>query len=212
MEVHPASKETFDAVADWVSPMFFFSKNMKWLRMGVVGILADYALFFNPGDILEIGCGESSIYLTALSVKYGRDISYCDIEGCKIINPRTVPGYMSDKGHFYNCPSDKMFADNKLGPLAFTFIDGDHTYEQVKRDFWNAEKLTVENGFILLHDSYPPTEGHIDFNACGDVYKFRQEIEKDKRFDCLTFPNNQGGSVGFTLIRKKPANLPYYQE
>ena len=209
--VHQASKEGYDGVAQWVYPNFFFSKNIGWENVGIVGILADYALAFIGGNILEIGCGTSSIYLTALAQKYNRDIYYCDVQAGKIINPLSVPGHMSENGHFYVCSSDEMFAKNELTPLAFTFIDGDHTYEQAKRDFWNTEKLTVTNGHILMHDTYPPSEDYTTPNTCGDVYKFRQEIEQDNRFDCFTFVGRDS-YVASTLIRKKPLNRPYYQE
>jgi hypothetical protein len=208
---HPPSQEGYNGVAQWVAPNFFFSKTVGWENIGIIGVLADYALNFIAGDILEIGCGTSSIYLSALAEKYKREIYYCDLEGGKIINPLSVKGYMLERGHFYTCPSDDMFAKNELTPLAFTFIDGGHTYEQAKRDFWNAEKLTVPNGHILMHDTYPPFESFVDPQCCGDVYKFRQEIEQDKRFDCFTFVGRDS-YVASTLIRKKSLNRPYYQE
>ncbi len=209
--VHPPSLETYKGVADWIFPNFFFSKKVGWNNTAIVGMLADFALDFISGAILEIGCGVSSIYLTALSKKYNREIYYCDIEAGKILNPLSVEGYMSEKGHFYMCPSDEMFAKGELPLLAFAFIDGSHQYEQAKRDFWNAEKLVVPDGYILLHDTYPPTEEYVQDNMCGDVYKLRQELEKDSRFDCLTFTGRQS-YIASTLVRKKPINRPYYQE
>jgi hypothetical protein len=209
--VHPPSQEGYDGVSQWVDPNFFFSKNVGWENIGIIGVLADYALNYIAGDILEIGCGTSSIYLSALADKYKREIYFCDIEAGKIINPLTVKGYINERGHFYMCPSDDMFAKNEITPLSFTFIDGDHTYEQAKKDFWNAEKLTVPNGHILMHDTYPPSEDYVDHQMCGDVYKFRQEIEQDKRFDVFTFAGRDS-YVASTLIRKKPLNRPYYQE
>lgn len=209
---HPPSKDGYDGVSQWVDPNFFFSKTVGWENVGIIGVLADYALNYIVGDILEIGCGTSSIYLTALSKKYNRRIYYCDIESCKIINPLSVKGHMNrENGKFYLCPSDDMFAKNELTPLSFTFIDGAHNYEQAKKDFWNAEKLTVPNGHILMHDTYPPNEAYVDPQCCGDVYKFRQEIEQDKRFDVFTFAGRDS-YVASTLIRKKPLNRPYYQE
>jgi hypothetical protein len=209
--VHPPSLDGYKGVAQWVDPNFFFSKTVGWENVGLIGIIADYALNFIAGDILEIGCGTSSIYLTELSKKYKRRIYYCDLQGGKIINPLSVPGHMNEEGHFYMCTSDEMFAKNEITPLSFTFIDGDHTYEQAKKDFWNAERLTVPNGHIMLHDTYPPTESMVDPQACGDVYKFRQELEQDKRFDVFTFVGRDS-YVGSTLVRKKPENRPYYQE
>ena len=210
-------KITFDYIAQWVDPNFFFSKNHKWGNMGIIGVLGDFILHSVGGDILEIGVGESSIYLTALSKKYNRKIYYCDCNNDKIVDIKGAD-YFSENSKIYVCLSDEMFAEAKLTPLAFTFIDGYHGYDQVKRDFWNAMEYTVSNGCILMHDTYPPKEDWQDGGGCGDVYRFRQEIEKDKRFDCFTFVGNPYDYripdyyIASTLVRKKPENRPYYQE
>ena len=207
-------KETFDLISQWVDPKFFFSKTHGWHNMAIVGLLGDYALNFIAGDILEIGVGESSIYMTALAKKYNRRIYYCDSNNDKVTDIKEA-GYFSDNGKIYSCSSKDMFAKNELTPLAFTFIDGYHGYEAIKEEFWNVEKLTVPNGHILMHDTFPPLD---DPMPCDEAYKFRQEIEQDKRFDCFTFTGNPDNHkvpcyyIASTLIRKKPLNRPYYQE
>ena len=208
-------KETWDIISQWVDPKFFFSKTYGWHNMAIVGLLGDYALHFINGDILEIGVGESTMYMTALAKKYNRKIYYCDSNKDKIADIKES-GYFSDSGVIFDCLSDDMFAKNTLTPLAFSFIDGYHGYEQTRNDFWNAEKYTVENGYILVHDTYPPLD---DPGPCDEAYKFRQEIEKDKRFDVFTFVGNASNHhsipnyyIASTLIRKKPLNRPYYKE
>lgn len=208
-------KETFDVISKWVDPKFFFSKTYGWHNMAIVGLLGDYALHFISGDMLEIGVGESSIYMTALAKKYNRKIYYCDSDKDKIADIK-VSGYFSDNGIIFDCLSDDMFAKNTLTPLAFTFIDGYHGYEDCKRDFWNVEKYTVPNGYILMHDTFPPSDAPL---PCDEAYKFRQEIEQDKRFDVFTFVGNANNHhnipnyyIASTLIRKKPLNRPYYKE
>lgn len=208
---HPPSKEGYEGVSQWVAPDFFFSKRLGWQNLGIIGPLADFQLTYIQGDMLEIGCGTSSIFMTALAKKFNRKIYYCDIESCKILNPMSVPGHMDENGTFFLGPSDEMFATNTLTPLAFTFIDGDHSYVQAKKDFWNAYKLTVDDGWLLLHDTYPPDENYTSLSLCGDVYKLRQELEKDDRLDVFTF-RGAGSYVACTLVRKKPLNRPYYQQ
>jgi hypothetical protein len=39
------------------------------------------------------------------------------------------------------------------GPIAFSYIDGNHTYEFAKRDFENVDRSLVKGGFVLLDDS-----------------------------------------------------------
>jgi predicted O-methyltransferase YrrM len=212
--VHPGSKETYEYIADWIAPDFFFSKNDFWHRMGMLGVFGDYVLSCTPGDVLEIGVGESSIYLGKVAKKYGRKIFHCDLSPCKIQNPLTVPGYLEkDIATFYEGSSDDFFENVRLPRLALVFIDGDHHYEQVKKDFWSAVPHIVENGYILLHDTHPPDESYLSpDSACGDVYRLRQEIEDDLSFDVITLPKGTAMGVGLTICRKRPANPPHYQD
>ncbi len=39
------------------------------------------------------------------------------------------------------------------GSISFSYIDGNHQYEYVKRDFINTDKFLDINGFILFDDS-----------------------------------------------------------
>lgn len=39
------------------------------------------------------------------------------------------------------------------GPIAFCYIDGNHTYEFARRDFENADRHLVAGGFLLFDDS-----------------------------------------------------------
>ena len=213
MEIHKGSLDTYNTISKWIYPTFFFSFHEKWDRMGMLGVFGDYVLSCTSGDILEIGVGESSIYLSALAKKWNRKIYYCDISPSKIINPRTVKGYLNEEhGIFFMDESDKFFKEVQISPIALAFIDGDHSYEQVKKDFLNLIPLVVDNGYIILHDIYPPSEDYIHENACGEVYKLRQQIEKDDSLDCITLTRGCAMGVGFTIVRKKPKDRPYYQQ
>jgi predicted O-methyltransferase YrrM len=57
-------------------------------------------------------------------------------------------------------------------PVDFLFIDGDHTYEGVKKDFEMYSPLVRKNGIIALHDIVlqPPETG-------GGVNRFWEEIK-----------------------------------
>jgi predicted O-methyltransferase YrrM len=57
--------------------------------------------------------------------------------------------------------------------LDFLFIDGDHTYEGVKKDFEMYSKLVKKGGIMALHDIvYHP------FDPECQVDKFWNEIKK----------------------------------
>lgn len=227
--IHPGSKETHDYIAKWIAPDFFYSVNDVWHRFGMLGVFGDYVISSLPlGDIAEIGVGESSIYLTHLARKYNRRSYHCDVAPGKILNPLTVAGYLTErainiemnsgcfleekKGIFYCGPSDDFFKDVKISPLAIAFIDGDHVYEQAKKDFFNFLPLMLDNGFIFLHDTYPPDEDHLSEHRCGGVYKLRQELEKDPRFDCMTLTRGCAMGVGLTIVRVKPLERAFYND
>jgi hypothetical protein len=227
---HQPSQDTYDYIGKWITPKFFFSENDKWDRMGMLGVFGDYVLSCTQGDVFEIGVGESSIYLTEIAKKYERRIFHCDIEGGKIINPMSIPGYLSDDLEFiddspavekyeprkravaFRGASDDFFRKITLPLIALGFIDGDHSYEQVRKDFFNLLPYVNTNGYIFLHDTYPIDEEWIDLNHCGTVYKLRQEIEKLPGLQCLTLVRGTAMGVGMTICRKKPENLKYYNE
>jgi predicted O-methyltransferase YrrM len=59
-----------------------------------------------------------------------------------------------------NKRSEEINAEDIKVPLDFIFIDGDHSYEAVKRDFEHTQKWLTEDGIIAFHDfSQPYFEG-----------------------------------------------------
>ena len=214
---HPGSRDTYNTIANWIYPSFPYSSTDKWDRYGFIGVFADYVCSCTQGEILEIGAGESSIYLTKVAQKYNRRIWHCDVSASKLLNPMSIPGYIGyPRTYFeerepipnlervvcYAGTSDSMFKRLPIGQVAIAFIDGDHIYEQAKRDFNNLWPLVVEDGYVLLHDTYPPDIGWTDENHCGEVYRLRQEIEKMLDADCLTLTKGTAIGVGLTIVRK----------
>ena len=64
-------------------------------------------------------------------------------------------------------------------PFDLIFLDGLHTAEQVKKDFYNSLKILSPGGFIVMHDCNPEKEEHTIVprptergHWNGDVYKF----------------------------------------
>lgn len=221
--MHPGSLDTYETLS---------SGRDGLERYRILHDFGQYVLNGVHGDMLEIGAGESSHFLSKLGEKFKRRIFHCDISPCKLINPMTVPGYLSDKDEIfyleqaqevpliipqrvvaYAGSSDTFFERfNTLmshGGIAFGFIDGDHNYEQAKKDFWNAWPLLVEDGVLALHDTYPPDETWTDENRCGDVYRLRQELEKNPDMECLTLGRGCVIGVGVTFVKKKRKGYLY---
>lgn len=83
---------------------------------------------------------------------------------------------------FEDSKSDKTieWVANKLGDnlLDFIFIDGDHSYEGVKQDYYNYLPFVRKGGLIAFHD-IKNTKRHIE-GGCT-VHKFWQELQGDKK-------------------------------
>jgi hypothetical protein len=201
-EQHPGSKELYDRVANWHPGPLLFSKEFGWERWGLLGVIADFILHYTPGCIVEVGCCETSIFLSALGEKYGRQVFHCDLQRSVIENCKTVPGYFGKNSQTFIMPSGEFFKTVQLPcPAALVFIDGDHMYEQVREDFINALSVLDKEGFILLHDTAPPNKDWTTPSTCGTVYKLRLELEKDNDFQIFTF-RRSSWDVGLTLVQR----------
>lgn len=52
------------------------------------------------------------------------------------------------------------------------FIDADHTFAQVVRDYNGAVKCLSEGGLVFMHDLVPPSKEYALPWHCGDAFKF----------------------------------------
>ena len=227
---HCASQELYDHLSSWIHPSIPFSSKDSWGRFGILGVLGDMILRTLPGThIIEIGTGESSVYLTQLARLHNRSIFYCDASPSKITNPLTIKGYLhedtimlegnpdvseykSKNAVAYAGTSDDMFKNLDIPTIGLAFIDGEHHYEYVKRDFENIFRNLCDDGYIFIHDTYPYDEELVLGDYCADSYKIRQELEKDDRVDTFCFNKMVACNVGMFMVRKKPQNRPYYQQ
>ena len=64
--------------------------------------------------------------------------------------------------------------------LDFLFIDGDHTYEGVRRDFEMYSPLVRRGGVVAFHDIVPHDRAHDPYGQVG-VPKFWSEIKSRYR-------------------------------
>lgn len=83
-------------------------------------------------------------------------------------------------------------------PIDFLFIDGDHTYEGVKKDFELYNPLVRKGGIIAFHDVAP----HNKPGSRVEISKFWNEIKN--KYDYKEFVENWGQNwAGIGLIRFK---------
>ena len=198
MEEHPGLKNLYEQV---------ITGNFQWDRWGLLSVLCDYVLNYNNGHIIEIGCGESSIFLSKLAEKYNRICFHCEYSKSGVENMKNTKGYFGKNSEVYNGKSDDFFKDAMANKpqIALAFIDGDHTYEQVKKDFDNVWEHVVKDGYIFLHDTNPPSEEWTVPEKCGDVFYLIEDLEESHMrtvLDIFTFTRS-AFNVGLTMVRKK---------
>jgi hypothetical protein len=100
--------------------------------------------------------------------------------------------------------------------IDFLFIDGDHTYEGVKKDFDLYSTILSENGVIIIHDTDSSYEETliVSEDAKKDHYRFDgpskliQELQKNESWNLINLHNfrilvDKPSSSGITIINRK---------
>jgi hypothetical protein len=199
--------EAVEIITDgWDKDSIPIAKNIKYGMWNLLGELGDKILSSVKGSICEIGIGHSSIYLTHLARKYNRKCWHCDYSVGSIQNAEYTPGYFAEDAIVFTGKSDAFFEEvvDKLTPkFALSFIDGDHMYEQVRKDFWNCWNYTVTDGCIFLHDTHPPDDSWKIPTKCGTVYKLIEELERDHLDEMHITTFEKECLTGLTVARKK---------
>lgn len=164
--------------------------------------LCDIVLFYRPFCIVEIGAGESTEILARIAEKAKVKFYSCDIKEEKRKN--LFPDHV-----FFLGNSDKFIEWFDDTP-AIVLIDGNHSYEQSKKEFEFFFEKLIEGGIIFLHDTYPPAEIYLQKGACDDAYRLRQELEKrTEEMDVFTWPYTSKW-MGLTMVIKKEKKRPYW--
>jgi len=140
-------------------------------------ITCDKWEFQKPSNSPPTTVGESSLLYKDLE-RFARD-SY--LRNINMFSPDDLP-------HTFEMTSDDFFACWQAGkttsdilgrayalggPLSLCFVDGNHTYECVKRDFLNRDTFLEVGGFILFDDSTLLKD---------DMYMLKPEVEATGRY------------------------------
>jgi hypothetical protein len=106
--------------------------------------------------------------------------------------------------------SDDFFKDNQI-QFDVVFIDGLHTYEQVRQDVINSLKSLKDGGWIALHDLLPRTwiEQHVPIVSqgawTGDVWKVAFELAQTEGIEFKILKIDCG--VGVIKVIKQGVEL-----
>jgi len=142
--------------------------------------LIDYLIKkYDYKDYLEIGCDRDQLF-----------------SRIKLENKIGVDPYSG--GNVRKTSDDFFLENNKTFDLVF--IDGLHTYAQVKKDILNSVKFLNTNGIILVHDCLPDTMSkqavpRYKMQWNGDVWKAIVDLRQDHNLDIYTCEIDQGIGV-----------------
>ena len=137
---------------------------------------------YKYSDYLEIGCDQDQLFSK--------------------INIQNKLGVDPVSGGNIRKTSDDFFKENQK-KFDIIFIDGLHTYEQVKKDILNSAECLKDNGIILVHDCMPDSLSkqavpryRMIWN--GDVWKAIVDLRQNENLEIFTCEMDQG--IG--IIRK----------
>lgn len=145
---------------------------------------------FNDCRYLEIGCASNSLFN---SVPVLNKIG---------VDPAAGGNRRETSDQFFESNSDQYDV---------IFIDGLHTYEQVRRDVINAIRCAKVGSWVGLHDMLPRTwlEHHVPIVTCGpwtgDVWKVAFELAETPGIDFRLLKIDHG--VGVFRVNDTNAQL-----
>lgn len=136
-----------------------------------------------------------------LGIEYGTTIQEIKniVPKCVGVDPTVFEIMNKGNIEFYQMKTDDFFKQNKE-TFDIILIDGDHNFEQVKKDFNNSLKILNQFGIILLHDTDPMINELTETQYCGDAYKIIDYISKKKDLNIITLPIHESG---LTLVMRK---------
>ena len=163
--------------------------------------LAYWVRGFAPHNVLEIGTVGSTFFLLS-RLSTGKKVAV----DLREIRPKIHNFMFGQEWCFFQgdsqTPEMKQAVSSYCGKFDLIFIDGDHQYDGVKKDFENYRDLLSDRGVILFHDVDP--DHAFKTTVGGDVWRFWQDLEEgtkttlccnrsNGRIECLGQPSHFGG-------------------
>ena len=142
----------------------------------------------NYKNYLEIGCDKNQLFS---KVNIGNKIGVDPVSGGNVRKT-----------------SDDFFKENKSS-FDIVFIDGLHTYEQVKKDILNSVNCLLDEGIILVHDCMPDSLGkqavpRYKMQWNGDVWKAIVDLRQQENLEIYTCEIDQGIGI---ISKKKNTSI-----
>ena len=162
-------------------------------RIALVNLLASQK---TDCTYLEIGCASNDLY-----------------DSVPVLNKIGVD---PQRGGNVRKTSDDYFHTNET-LFDVVFIDGLHTYDQVRKDVINAIKFLKSGGWIALHDMLPRSwmEHHVPYLGAGpwtgDVWKVAFELSQTEGIEFKILKIDRGVGV-LRLVKDKPTLIDLTSE
>ena len=143
---------------------------------------------FEPENILEIGSRGTTFYiLNKFSKGKKAAVDLSDFRS------RIHMAMYGEDWKFFVGNSQTEAMRDRVGELCnkydLIFIDGDHNYAGVKKDFELYKTLLSERGVILFHDVDPNHKFPGEMGG-GDVARFWQELDEGTKTHLLTIKSS----------------------
>jgi len=201
-------------------------------------VIADVLKSLRPKKILEVGAyiGFSARYILELTKSYGAEVVSIDpntnsglierpyeffkefVQDTFPDRSRFVEAYMAREGE---CPSAAERIDGNFGEkFDLIFIDADHQYASVKRDFEICKSLLNPGGVILFHDVFSHLGVKRLMEEIAPISNLRRpgkalhpflrmlkksydELVKFKLRESIDGPRNKSSAVNFAAKRQE---------
>ena len=127
---------------------------------GYIRTLFDYVQAHPFKKGLEIGFDQGASALAFLRACQDATLFSIDIEPCVVANAKLEVSDVKDRFKFMQADSRLMLREafqreHHMDKFDFIYIDGDHLYDAVKQDLWNANNLLAEGGYMIVDDANP---------------------------------------------------------
>ena len=178
-------------------------------RWVILDILAGLILTNRKGCVVEIGIGPDLRSSTGALMKRAKEANVkfytCDVSKGKAKVLNDLYDYPK---HTHFLGNSESFMEQFDDTPAVVFIDGLHSGEMVLKESRFFLDIMMEGGVLFLHDTFPPKKSFLISARSGDVYKARQELEKE--MNCFTWPYT-AANAGLTMIIKHADDRPYFR-
>lgn len=168
-----------------------------------------------PRTVLEIGTGRGGTFFMFSRVAApDASLISVDMPTADLKPWRSVYAYLGMKGQKVSVIDGDSHAastvdrvDRVLGgrKVDFLFIDGDHAYEGVKKDFETYSPFMEKGGIVAFHDinrDYCTRFGKPTDQCGGEVYRFWAEVNmKYPHLEFISNSNEDGFGIGVLFIK-----------